>query len=130
MGNSIDIKGIIQEREARYGEFEDNAAVSQSIKGVLRQRHNPNLTYQHKEALDMIAAKMARIVNGDPNYKDNWVDISGYAQLVVEQIEKNEKEEELERERTLKICRDIQYEESIKKYVKSIKESGGIPKWK
>jgi hypothetical protein len=32
----------------------------------------------------MIANKLARIVNGDANYRDSWVDIIGYAQLVLD----------------------------------------------
>lgn len=35
-----------------------------------------------KEALEMIMSKMARIINGDPNYKDSWTDIIGYAKLI------------------------------------------------
>ena len=30
----------------------------------------------------MILHKISRIVNGDPNYKDSWTDIIGYAKLV------------------------------------------------
>lgn len=33
---------------------------------------------------------MARIANGDPNYEDNWVDIIGYSQLVLNEIRNNE----------------------------------------
>jgi len=41
----------------------------------------------HKEALEMIQHKIARILNGDPNYADSWQDIAGYAQLIVKRIE-------------------------------------------
>jgi hypothetical protein len=40
-----------------------------------------------REACEMIAHKLGRIVNGDPNYADSWVDIAGYAQLVVNELE-------------------------------------------
>jgi sulfur carrier protein ThiS len=40
------------------------------------------------ESLDMIANKIARIVNGDPYYKDSWQDIAGYAQLIVNKLDK------------------------------------------
>ena len=36
----------------------------------------------------MIASKIARIVNGDPDYADNWHDIAGYARLVEKELEK------------------------------------------
>jgi hypothetical protein len=41
-----------------------------------------------QESLDMICNKMSRIVNGNPYYDDSWVDIAGYATLVVKQLEK------------------------------------------
>lgn len=39
------------------------------------------------QALDTIADKIARILNGDPNYDDNWRDIAGYATLVLKRLE-------------------------------------------
>jgi hypothetical protein len=41
------------------------------------------------EALEMIAHKIARILNGDPNYVDSWLDIAGYATLVAERLNGN-----------------------------------------
>jgi hypothetical protein len=41
------------------------------------------------EALDMICHKIGRILNGDPNYADSWVDIAGYAKLVADRLEKH-----------------------------------------
>ena len=38
----------------------------------------------------MIAHKMGRIVNGDPYYDDSWVDIVGYAQLVINELKHRE----------------------------------------
>jgi hypothetical protein len=35
----------------------------------------------------MIAHKLGRIVNGDPNYVDSWVDIAGYATLVAKRLQ-------------------------------------------
>lgn len=39
----------------------------------------------------MIFHKIARILNGDPNYADSWVDIAGYAKLVADELEGNAK---------------------------------------
>lgn len=36
----------------------------------------------------MIFQKISRIVNGDPDYADNWHDIQGYARLVEERLQK------------------------------------------
>jgi len=38
------------------------------------------------EALEMIATKLSRIVNGNPNKIDNWDDIAGYATLVADRL--------------------------------------------
>jgi len=42
------------------------------------------------EALDMICSKISRIVNGDPDYDDSWVDIAGYAQLIVNRLREDQ----------------------------------------
>ena len=39
------------------------------------------------DALEMMAVKISRILNGDPWYADNWVDIAGYAKLVGDRLE-------------------------------------------
>jgi len=39
------------------------------------------MSASHREALEMIAHKIGRILNGDPNYADSWHDIAGYAKL-------------------------------------------------
>jgi len=44
-----------------------------------------------REALDMICHKIARIVNGNPDYADSWTDIAGYATLVAERLENDSK---------------------------------------
>ena len=35
----------------------------------------------------MILHKIGRILAGDPNHKDHWVDIAGYANLPIKEIE-------------------------------------------
>jgi hypothetical protein len=39
-----------------------------------------------KEGLHMILHKIGRIVNGDPDYVDSWLDIAGYATLVADYL--------------------------------------------
>jgi hypothetical protein len=81
------VETILEERGKRYGKFSDHATVTQAIKGILFS-YNPSLelTVSQREALEMIAHKLGRIVNGDPNYADSWVDIAGYAMLVADQL--------------------------------------------
>lgn len=85
-----DIQKTLNERGARYGSFSDNACVAQDLKNIVREAWDDEaMNSFHKEALEMICHKMARIVNGDPNYIDSWHDIAGYATLVIEQIKEN-----------------------------------------
>ena len=84
-----DINHTLTERGARYGTFEDHAEIAQRLKGVLRKfeaERGCDLDPDQREALEMIAHKIARIINGDPNYADSWHDIAGYAQLVVDRL--------------------------------------------
>lgn len=91
-----DLSEILKERGARYGKFADHARITQEIKQVFRD-HTPGGVMRHGEhvaffeadqveALDMIAHKLGRILAGDPNYADSWVDIAGYAQLVANRL--------------------------------------------
>lgn len=76
---------ILKERGAIYGEFRIHAQITWALKGAMRDSHTfQKLQPFQKEALDMIAHKIGRILNGDPNYRDSWDDIAGYAKLVAD----------------------------------------------
>jgi len=85
------IDNILNSRSKLYGDFGGHALITQKLKDVMQMDRNKwdSLLPPQKEALEMIAHKMGRILNGDPNYADSWVDIAGYAQLVVNFLEKN-----------------------------------------
>lgn len=85
---TTNIDNVLAERGNRYGKFEDHAKIAQDLKAIMQatpgwQRLNP----MQKEALEMNAHKTARILNGDPNYKDSWTDIIGYTKLVEDTLE-------------------------------------------
>lgn len=83
-----DVDATLNERGARYGKFKDHATISQSIKDVMQFTDGwERLTCDQAEALEMVAHKIARILNGDPNYSDSWVDIAGYAKLVADRLD-------------------------------------------
>lgn len=85
-------EALIAERGSRYGKFKDGADIMQSLKDVMREVDGwNNLTPSQKEALDMIQHKVGRILNGDPNYDDSWKDIAGYAKLIVNELNGEEK---------------------------------------
>lgn len=81
------LAGVIAERDARYGTFQTYAAaVSQLERAtlpILLTRSTPLPTHK-EEALKMILRKIARILSGDPDYRDSWDDIAGYALLGAE----------------------------------------------
>lgn len=83
-----DIDETLKERGAKYGEFADHARIAQELKLTMRKQMVwQSMLPMHKEALDMIAHKIARILNGDPNFHDSWHDIVGYAKLVADRLE-------------------------------------------
>lgn len=85
------IDNILKERGANYGEFSDFASLCQQLKELTRSiNEHPalrTLSYVEREALDMILHKLVRILNGNANYLDSWVDIAGYATLVIQHLE-------------------------------------------
>lgn len=84
------IDQTLNERGARYGTFAGHAEIAQKLKALLHHYEavrGCDLDPDQREALEMIAHKIARILNGDPNYADSWVDIAGYAKLVADRLE-------------------------------------------
>lgn len=88
-----DIHDVLAERGKRYGEFRRHAAIAQELKRVMSGAgigHPRMLADDQQEALGMIMHKVARILNGDPDYADSWRDIAGYATLVADRLERRE----------------------------------------
>lgn len=78
---------ILDQRQSQYGEYADVARITQEIKQSLQSGASyASLSDGQKLALDMIANKMARAVNGDVTYQDNYEDICGYSQLVLDEL--------------------------------------------
>jgi predicted AAA+ superfamily ATPase len=83
------IEEVLAERGKRYGNFKDHANICQDIKRTMQATRSWKVcSDSQRQALEVIADKIARSLNGDPNYEDNWVDIIGYAQLVLDQLRK------------------------------------------
>jgi len=81
------IDAVLNQRGSRYGKFKDGADIMQELKSVMRSTGGwGNLSPSQREALEMIQHKIGRILNGDPNYDDNWIDISGYSKLVADEL--------------------------------------------
>lgn len=79
----MNIDATLAERGARYGEFKDHAVIAQGLQDTMRAAPGwTRLAADQKQALSVVADKIARMLNGDPNYIDNWHDIIGYSKLV------------------------------------------------
>ena len=83
----MSVQQTLNERQATHGDFEDVARAAQMLKTVIQNQPGwKNLNAMQRESLDMIACKMARILAGNPNFKDHYVDIQGYAKLIEDRL--------------------------------------------
>jgi hypothetical protein len=74
---------LLKSRARTHGRFEDHAMATQQIKNIFKLFPNwGSLSPVQKEAMEMVAHKLGRILAGDPNEPDHWDDIAGYARLV------------------------------------------------
>lgn len=79
----MSVANTLKQRGKRYGKFSYHSTITQALKDVMRETPNwENLSPAQKEALEMVAHKIGRILNGDPNYADSWHDLAGYSTLV------------------------------------------------
>lgn len=91
---TVDITATLAERGKRYGKFTEHARITWALKRVIHDEiirrgkaGERCFAPDQVEALHMIAHKIGRILNGDPDYADSWVDIAGYAKLVADRLE-------------------------------------------
>ena len=102
----MSIENTLAERGNRYGDFTDHADLAQGIQFRMQrfclkadnadgfiEPWKDRLNNVQRQALTVIADKIARILSGDPNYADNWHDIQGYAKLVEDRLPKTEQQE-------------------------------------
>ena len=69
--------------EKLYGNFAEQALTAQGLKFTMRTVENYyKMEADKREALELIATKISRLLHGDSNYIDSWHDIAGYARLV------------------------------------------------
>lgn len=89
----MSIEETLAERGARYGDFTDRAHIAQRLQSVMRGSTGSQwdcLSADKRQALTVIADKIARILTGDPEYRDNWHDIQGYAKLAEDRCKESD----------------------------------------
>jgi hypothetical protein len=89
-GTSVD--NVLNDRAKDYGKFIEGAEIMQMLKRLvhnyIEQRQTP-LAFDQREAIDMIIHKLGRIINGNPDKVDHWVDVAGYSTLVADRLRGN-----------------------------------------
>lgn len=88
--NTISVGEVLDQRAVDYGQFKYGAELMQGMKRLMAdhaQRHGKTFADDQWEALEMIIHKVGRIVNGNPDKVDHWVDIAGYAKLIAMRLE-------------------------------------------
>ena len=79
----MSIEDTLKERGKTHGDWLKQSHLTSEIKNAInyRESYYEPMEACKKEALDMIAVKISRIVCGNSNEKDHWRDIQGYAKL-------------------------------------------------
>jgi len=86
---TADVGAVLDERGSEYGDFRTQAHIAQELKETARDTPGwDRMEGMHREAVDMILHKLSRLLNGNPNHIDGWLDIEGYARCVRVRLEK------------------------------------------
>ena len=95
-GSSImeqNIDNILSARETTHGSYVEQSTASQTLKRLCEQARNwDQMPCYMRESVHLIQQKVARIICGDPWEKDHWVDIMGYAALVLRELDRLQEE--------------------------------------
>ena len=77
-----EVAKAVDQRGKTYGDASDQWRIAQDIKRAIRDpEYWDGLPDVAKEALEMFATKMSRIVCGGAGYEDSWIDIEGYSRV-------------------------------------------------
>ena len=89
------ISQILKDREKTHGSFLMKSFFIQEIMDNISELYSyRDMEADQKEALHMIIHKISRILYGNANYADNWIDIAGYAKLISDRLQQEEESNE------------------------------------
>lgn len=82
------LTGVLANRKAQYGDSGEVSKLSISLLEVAQEHplYKKHMTHAMKMAFHMICNKVARQVCGGASKADTWVDIQGYLQIVIDDI--------------------------------------------
>lgn len=90
--DQTDVDTVLDERAKDYGKFIEGAEIMQMLKRLVHnyiEARGTPLAFDQREAIDMIIHKLGRIINGNPDKVDHWVDVAGYSTLVADRLRGN-----------------------------------------
>ena len=93
---------VLLDRRKIYGDFNELATISQQIKDMYYLNNAKELDPVINEGIEMIIHKLARIINGGSRYIDNYRDIIGYTNLIIDRLENGELNDVIDSEVTYK----------------------------
>ena len=73
------------DRTNTHGEYIKQATVAEELREVMGASWTGLPRYQ-RAALTLVAEKLSRILTGDCNFEDHWIDIAGYCECVLKEI--------------------------------------------
>lgn len=84
-----DMDALMVERKSQHGDFSDHARIAQKLKQTMWLEAGvkwEQLSHTQREALEMVMHKIARILAGDQNFADHWLDAEGYLRIARERL--------------------------------------------
>lgn len=83
------VASTLHQRGTTYGDFTTQATLSRTLNTIWQQHYyqlhgNLDLPPFILEGVAMVFHKLARAANGDAKFADNYTDVAGYAQLIVD----------------------------------------------
>lgn len=82
LGVPATVEQTLKQRGNVHGDYNVQSTThDQLLHVMMKQPSFLNLKPQHRQALNIIAMKMSRILSGDAEHTDHWHDIAGYATL-------------------------------------------------
>ena len=86
----MNIKELLEAKEREHGRVDDVADAVCGMWDIFYQSRNyATMSRIERMCVHMIMMKLGRAISGG-RLKDHWIDMAGYAQLVVDEIEATE----------------------------------------
>lgn len=83
----MSVRKVLAARGKTHGDFGEHARITQALKDVMHASDGwARLNSAQRESLEMNVHKVGRILAGNPDHRDHWADIAGYAQLVADRL--------------------------------------------